>query len=95
MEAITEKTDWKFEKESSYACDNADFVVPHELTVTITLNEYRRLVKREVEAEKDKMQSELWKTRCKNEELEKRIKELTSVIAELQLGQCEKVNKDA
>ena len=68
----------KFSKDTDYNCDSADFVLDNEITVTITLHEYRKLVTeaatastRIKEAEADK-----YTRNRENEELKKEIAEL-------------------
>ena len=49
---MNEKTDWKFVKETDVFSDSANnYVIPHEITVTITLKEYRDLLKQASDAE--------------------------------------------
>lgn len=49
---MNEKTDWKFVKETDVFSDSANnYVIPHEITVTITLKEYRDLLKQASNAE--------------------------------------------
>lgn len=49
---MNEKTDWKFVKETDAFSDSANnYVIPHEITVTITLKEYRDLLKQASDAE--------------------------------------------
>ena len=49
---MNEKTDWKFVKETDVFSDYANnYVIPHEITVTITLKEYRDLLKQASNAE--------------------------------------------
>lgn len=49
---MNEKTDWKFVKETDVFSDSANnYIIPHEITVTITLKEYRDLLKQASNAE--------------------------------------------
>lgn len=68
----------EFGKKTDYNCDSEDFVLDGEITVTITLHEYRRLVTeastastRIKEAEADR-----YTRNRENEELKKEIAEL-------------------
>lgn len=59
--------------------DLQNYVVDKELTVTITLDEYRELVSKNAVAanEIDKKQSKIWELESKVRELEAKIVELT------------------
>lgn len=84
---MTEKTAWKFEKEcSGYGSNEVDnYIIPHELTVTITLNEYRNLLQKEAK-------SEAYEARMNNYKLRNEITELKSKIEVLEkaLARCPK-----
>lgn len=69
------KTQFKFVKETDWSTDRDNFAIPMELTVTITLDEYRDLVS--CKAKHDYQISE--KTN-KISELEKQVKELTTQL---------------
>lgn len=74
------------EREKQYINDD-NFIIDGELTVKITLNEYRRLVEFKG-AYKDKvgnLESELWKLRGENQTLREKI---TSLM-------CGNVDKEA
>ncbi len=75
----------KFSKETSgYGIDKNDFVIENELTVTITLNEYRELisVKAKRDEEKEKLQSKCWKLESEISKLKDKILELTTSESE-------------
>lgn len=59
------------EKLGDYHYKDNDFVGDRELTVTITLHEYRELITKGANAERDKIQSQLWEIQRKVSELEK------------------------
>lgn len=69
------KTQFKFAKETDWGMDRDNFAIPMELTVTITLDEYRDLVS--CKAKHDYQISEKVN---KISELEKQIKELTAQL---------------
>ena len=76
----------KFSKETSgYGINSNDFVIEQELTVTITLNEYRELitVKAKRDEEKDKLQSKCWKLESEISKLKDKILELTTSESEV------------
>ncbi|MBQ2436738.1 MAG: hypothetical protein II265_01475 [Clostridia bacterium] len=63
---------------------NDDFVAPKELTVTITLAEYRTLVSSNAKStsDYDKLQTEKWKLESEN----KRLKETIEAIKPYPIG---------
>lgn len=72
----------KYVKDAPYGCEN-DYVAPDELTVTITLAEYRDLV-----GFKSKHNHELSNLKTENWRLEKEVEQMRKKI-------CELVNKYA
>lgn len=60
---------------------NIDFVAPRELTVTITLSEYRELVNYNAKCsyENEKIRSEKWKLETDNKKLTETIEALKTV----------------
>lgn len=88
MEAITEKTEWKFSKEAEWGCDRNDYTIPHELTVTITLNEYRQLLSQSAMAEVAKKNEQWLKEYNRANDLEKRLKDTEALLREIQLAKC-------
>ena len=71
-------------KIEGYSNEKDNFVVPQELTVTITLNEYRGLIKENAlkEHDIDKVKSDNWKLKSRIDELEKKNKELLEKLSE-------------
>ena len=65
-------------------CNN--FVAPQELTVTITLSEYRELVGRDAtrKAEIDKANNDKYDRDCENKNLREEVARLKAEIYELQ-----------
>jgi hypothetical protein len=69
---MTEKTDWKFAKETDVFSDSANnYVIPHEITVTITLKEYRDLLKQASRAEVSEANSKWLEQYNENQKLKK------------------------
>lgn len=68
------------DKRGHYSSNNNDFVGTNEITVTITLHEYRELVKAKAESDRDEMQSKLWKEQDKTRELQKQIDALKTLL---------------
>ena len=70
---------------SSYSQTTDNFVANQELTVTITLNEYRDLIKWKAETEKalSEANSNYWAERKEKEKLEKQVEELKEKVYEL------------
>ena len=76
-----EKTEWKFSKSVPEYGDNVNnYIVPHELTVTITLREYRSLLTQAADAKVSKYNSDWCEERAKNQELQKKVDALTAMI---------------
>jgi peptidoglycan hydrolase CwlO-like protein len=65
---------------------NDDFVAPRELTVTITLSEYRDLVsaKSKADSSYSTLQQEKWKIEHERDDLKKKLETLTSLCPGLQ-----------
>lgn len=81
----TERTEWGFSKSvSEHGDDVNNYVVPHELTVTITLREYRNLLTQAADAKVSKYNSNWCEEYAKNQELQKEVNALKKRIAELQ-----------
>lgn len=75
------KTQYKFEKEANTWGDCANnYVIPHELTITITLREYRELLTKSAEEEADKHRIKWLEAENRANELEKRIKILEEML---------------
>ena len=77
----TEKTEWTFEKKAvEYDDDVNNYTIPHELTVTITLREYRSLLTQAADAKVSKYNSDWCEERAKNKELQEKVDALTKMI---------------
>ena len=87
------KTDWTFKKEVERYGDIIDnYQIPNELMVTITLNEYRRLLTAEANAKAKEAEANKYNRESKIRELEQKLKEAESKI---KLLLCEKCGKEA
>ena len=76
-----EKTEWNFGKKVvEYDDDVNNYTIPHELTVTITLKEYRSLLTQAADAKVSKYNSDWCEERAKNKELQEKIDVLTKMI---------------
>lgn len=73
-------------KIDSYSTNLHDFVAPQELTVTITLSEYRKLLKEEATKEEaiNKANKDKYTREAENEALKKEVAELKSKLYEMQ-----------
>lgn len=75
------KTDWTFTKEVDRYNDSIDnYQIPNELMVTITLNEYRRLLTAEATARAKEAEANKYNRESKIRELEQKLKEAESKI---------------
>ena len=75
----------ELKKEVSGYGDNADnYVIEKELTVNITLNEYRKLVRNNAVSEDryNKLQDENWKIKKENEKLKEETEILKNELIE-------------
>lgn len=81
--------DNKFSKEVDYSLDQNDFVLDNEITVTITLHEYRELVENDATstARIDEANNEKWKYYRENEELKKQVAELKDRIVNTKVSE--------
>lgn len=87
------KTDWAFTKEVERYNDSVDnYQIPNELMVTITLNEYRRLLTAEANARAKEAEANKYDRESKIRELEQKLKESESKI---EILLCEKCGKKA
>lgn len=76
-----EKTEWTFGKKvAGYDDDVNNYTIPHELTVTITLREYRSLLTQAADAKVSKYNSDWCEERAKNKELQEKVDALTKMI---------------
>lgn len=81
-----EKTVLEFKKEISYGDDRNNYILPKEITVTITLNEYRELVEKTSIA--NYKLEELKQEKNKNiEELKKEVEKLKNKILQCELDE--------
>lgn len=73
-------------KIDGYGTNLKDFVAPQEITVTITLNEYRELVKEVATKEKDinEANKDKYTREAENDKLRKEVAELKSKLYEMQ-----------
>lgn len=78
-------------KLDDYNAKNEDFLAPQELTVTITLSEYRALVSSNATREEaiKEANNKSWKYRNENEKLKEEVAELKAKLYELTLEQEE------
>lgn len=81
--------DNKFSKEVDYSLNQTDFVLDNEITVTITLHEYRELVEHNAtsKARIDEANNEKWKYYRENEELKKQVAELKDRIVNTKVSE--------
>ena len=87
------KTDWTFRKEVERYGDIIDnYQIPNELMVTITLNEYRKLLTADANARAKEAEANKYDRESKIRELEQKLKEAESKI---ELLLCEKCGKKA
>lgn len=90
---LTDKIiDMKFDK-YGYE-EEKNFASNGELTVTITLHEYRHLLQREAKSEADEMRSKYWKLDSECKDLKKEVEHLKAVIETLQGGNRVNEEKD-
>lgn len=90
---LTDKIiDMKFDK-YNYE-EEKNFAANGELTVTITLHEYRNLLQREAKSEADEMRSKNWKLDSECKDLKKEVEHLKAVIETLQGGNRVNEEKD-
>jgi hypothetical protein len=91
---MNEKTEWKFVKETDVFSDSANnYVIPHELTVTITLKEYRDLVKQAADAKIAEANSKWVNEYNENQKLKKEIETLHNALASLREKKEKKENE--
>ena len=81
--------DNKFSKEVDYSLDQNDFVLDNEITVTITLHEYRELVENDATSKTriEEANNEKWKYYRENEELKKQVAELKDRIVNTKVSE--------
>lgn len=81
---MTIKTEFNFDKRAERYDDSVDnYTIPHELMVTITLAEYRRLLQKEAKAEADAAKRDQW-------ERQQEISRLKEEVAALRAALCAK-----
>lgn len=71
-----------------YGTNNNDFVVQGEITVTITLNEYRKLVTDNAKAQSkiDEANKDKYKRDTENKQLQEQVQQLKAEIYELKMS---------
>jgi hypothetical protein len=78
---MTIKTEFNFEKRVEMFGDSVDnYTIPHELTVEITLAEYRRLLQAEAKAEANAAKADKWD---REQEIRRLTKEVDALRAAL------------
>lgn len=78
---MTIKTEFNFDKRAERYDDSVDnYTIPHELMVTITLAEYRRLLQKEAKAEADAANADKWK---REQEIRRLTEEVDALRAAL------------
>lgn len=89
--SILDQTTYHFDKAvENYSDEKNNYVIPYELTVTITLNEYRELLTAKSKAIADDAISEKWKKESEIKELKERIKTMETTIDTLRgIKHCE------
>ena len=80
-------------KIDSYGYDEKNFIAPHEITVTITIGEYRKLVAEVAtkQADIDKANSDRYARNLENEKLKQEISELQSELYKIQKSKNETI----
>lgn len=80
-------------KIDSYSYDEKDFIAPHEITVTITLREYRRLIEEVAtkQADIDKANRDMYTRNQENEKLKQEVSELQSELYKIQKSKNETI----
>lgn len=78
-------------KLDTYSFESKDYIAPQEITVTITLAEYRDLVKRVAtrDADIDKANTDRWKREEENKKLKEENAKLKEKLYELQNVEAE------
>lgn len=78
-------------KIDSYSYEEENFIAPHEITVTITLSEYRKLIKEVAtkQADIDKANSDRYARSLENEKLKQEISELQAELYKIQKSKNE------
>lgn len=83
------KTEWSFNKEVERYTDNIDnYQIPNEIMVTITLNEYRRLLTAAADARAKEAEENKYKREEKIRELEEKLKSAEEKIEMLLCDRC-------
>lgn len=85
------KTEWSFTKDVERYNDSTDnYQIPNELMVTITLNEYRRLLTAEANARAKDAEANKYNREAKIRELEEKLKSAEERIEMLLCDRCVK-----
>jgi cell division protein FtsB len=84
----TERTEWGFSKSISERGDDVNnYIVPHELTVTITLREYRSLLTQAADMKVSKYNSDWCEEYAKNQKLQEEVNALREAVRQLKGGE--------
>lgn len=67
-------------KKDHYGSSDYDFVASNEITVTITLSEYRSLVTKSKDGEINRLNNEIWQLKANCDRLEAQVKSLKELI---------------
>lgn len=81
------ETGCEFSKSAKFGDDVNNYIIPRELTVTITLREYRSLLTQAADAKVSKYISDWCDENAKNKELQEEVNALKKRIAELEGGE--------
>lgn len=85
------KTEWSFTKDVERYNDSTDnYQIPNEIMVTITLNEYRRLLTAEANARAKDAEANKYNREAKIRELEEKLKSAEERIEMLLCDRCAK-----
>lgn len=86
---ISEQTAYNFDKSTEHYGDSTDnYTIPRELTVTITLAEYRKLLQADANRKAEEEKNARWEKAAEVEELKAKVEELNRVIVALQSVPC-------
>lgn len=77
------ETGWEFNKSAKLGDDVNNYVIPRELTVTITLREYRSLLTQAADAKVSEYISDWCDENAKNRELQEKVDSMKKTIMEL------------
>lgn len=87
--SVVDQTTYHFDKTSeNFNDEKNNYVIPHEITVTITLNEYRELLMSKAKSIEDKAMRDGWEKDSKIRELKEENEKLKTVIDALKCESC-------